>query len=78
MEVSVHEAKTQLSRLLDLVEDGEEIIIRRHGRPVARLGRVAPATKPPFGAMKGEFTLPEGWDRPLSNDESDAFWEGRW
>ena len=36
-EVSVHEAKTHLSRLLDRVQAGEEIVITRHGRPVARL-----------------------------------------
>jgi hemolysin-activating ACP:hemolysin acyltransferase len=35
MNVSVHGAKTQLSKLLDLVEDGESIVIERHGRPVA-------------------------------------------
>ncbi|PYR14685.1 MAG: hypothetical protein DMF94_33960 [Acidobacteria bacterium] len=40
MNVSVHGAKTQLSKLLDLVEDGEEVAIERHGRPVARLVRV--------------------------------------
>ena len=42
-EVGVLEAKTQLSALLDIVEsDGEEIVITRHGRPVARLTRAAP------------------------------------
>jgi prevent-host-death family protein len=40
MRVSVHEAKTQLSRLLDLVQDGEEVVILRHGKPVARLTTV--------------------------------------
>jgi len=33
--------------------------------------------RPPFGAMQGEFELPEGWDRPLSNEEADTFWEGK-
>jgi prevent-host-death family protein len=37
MNVSVHGAKTQLSKLLDLVEDGESVVIERHGRPVAQL-----------------------------------------
>lgn len=77
IEVSVHEAKTQLSRLLDLVQDGEEVVIRRHGKPVARLAAVRPGDESPFGAMKGEFDLPEGWDRPLSSEEADAFWEGK-
>ncbi|HSC26154.1 MAG TPA: type II toxin-antitoxin system prevent-host-death family antitoxin [Vicinamibacterales bacterium] len=37
MNVSVHGAKTQLSKLLDMVEDGEPVVIERHGRPVAEL-----------------------------------------
>ena len=37
MTVSVHEAKTQLSKLLDLVDEGEEVVILRRGQPVARL-----------------------------------------
>jgi prevent-host-death family protein len=79
IEVSVHEAKTQLSHLLDLIEDGEEVVIRRHGKPVARLVAAAvAAAESPFGAMAGEFSLPEGWDRPLSPEESEAFWEGKW
>ncbi|HBY63299.1 MAG TPA: hypothetical protein DEH78_26045, partial [Solibacterales bacterium] len=37
MQVNVHEAKTQLSRLLELVEEGETVVIARHGQPVAEL-----------------------------------------
>ncbi len=77
-EVSVHQAKTQLSALLDLVEDGEEIVIQRHGKPVARLVGVAKSQKSPLGAMQGEFVLPEGWDKPLSDEQADAFWAGKW
>ena len=40
--VNVHEAKTQLSRLLGLVEAGEEVVIARYGKPVAKLVSVAP------------------------------------
>jgi prevent-host-death family protein len=77
IEVSVQEAKTQLSHLLDLVEGGEEVLIHRHGKPVARLAAAAGVTQSPFGAMRGEFELPEGWDRPLTADEADAFWAGK-
>jgi prevent-host-death family protein len=77
IEVSVHEAKTQLSHLLDLVQDGEEVLIHRHGKPVARLAAATAATRSPFGAMRGEFELPEGWDRPFTADEADAFWAGK-
>lgn len=43
IKVNVQEAKTQLSRLLGLVEAGEEVMIARDGEPVARLVRVKPA-----------------------------------
>lgn len=77
MKVSVHYAKTQLSRLLDLLEQGEEVVIERHGRPVARLVRVNASAKPRLGSMKGEISWQEGWERPLSDQEAEAFWEGR-
>lgn len=72
MGVSVYEAKIQLSRLLDLVLAGEEIVIRRHGKPVARLSPVRGESSGAFGAMKG--SLPEGWDRPLSDQERICSW----
>jgi prevent-host-death family protein len=78
MTVSVHQAKTQFSKLLDLLEQGEEVLIERHGRPVARLVRANCAAKPQLGAMRGEIFWQEGWDRPLTSKEAEAFWEGRW
>jgi prevent-host-death family protein len=78
MIVSVHQAKTQLSKLLDLLEEGEEVVIERHGRPVARLVRANAAAKPRLGAMRGEISWKEGWERALIPEEADAFWEGRW
>jgi prevent-host-death family protein len=73
MTVSVHEAKTQLSKLLDLLEQGEEVLIERHGRPVARLVRANASAKSQLGAMKGEFSWQEGWERALTNEEAEAF-----
>lgn len=78
MTVSVHEAKTQLSKLIDLVEQGEEVLIERHGRPVAKLVRANAFKKPQLGAMRGEISWKGGWDKPLTDEEADAFWEGRW
>ena len=77
IEVSLREAKAQLSYLLNLVQDGEDVVIRRHGKAVARLSAIAPEVRSPFGAMRGEFELPEGWDRPLCAEDADAFWDGR-
>ena len=78
MEVSVHEAKTQLSKLLDLVQDGQEVIIHRHGKRIARIISTPSSPQSPFGAMRGEFEMAEGWDRPLTDDEAEAFWAGKW
>lgn len=62
--VGMHEAKTQLSRLVDLVEQGEEVVIQRSGRPVAQLIPV-PSRRPvaeAFGALRGEIDLAEDFD----------------
>jgi prevent-host-death family protein len=77
MNVSVHGAKTHLSKLLDLVEDGEAVVIERHGRPVAQLVPVRSRRASALGAMRGQFTMAEGWERPLSDDDAEAFWGGR-
>jgi len=77
MNVSVHDAKTQLSKLLDLVEDGEEVVIKRHGRAVAQLVPVRKRRPSPLGAMRGEVAMTEGWERALTDEEAEAFWAGR-
>jgi prevent-host-death family protein len=74
MNVSVHTAKTQLSKLLDLVEDGEEIVIQRHGKAVAQLVPFRRRRLSALGAMRGEFEMTEGWERALTDEEADAFW----
>ena len=73
MKVSVFGARTQLSKLLALVEDGEEVVIERHGRPVARLVRVRKRRSSALGAMRGQFSMTEGWERPLTDEEAEAF-----
>ena len=76
--VNVHEAKTQLSRLLAQVEAGDEVTIARNGTPVARLVACKPRGKRQFGAMKGK----QGWKElsdlimePLPEEEL-RLWEG--
>jgi prevent-host-death family protein len=62
--VGMHEAKSQLSRLVDLAEGGEEVIIQRSGRPVARLVAL-PRRRPladAFGALRGQVELAEDFD----------------
>jgi len=62
--VNIHEAKTQFSRFIDQAEAGEEIIIARAGKPVARLMPLqTPADLPrQLGLGKGRFTMPDGFD----------------
>lgn len=79
MQVNVHEAKSQLSRLLELVEEGETVIIARHGEPVAEL---VPARRPagfPFGIAREEPLVAAGdeWWQPLSDHEAEDWIEGR-
>ena len=77
MTYSVHEAKTHLSGLLDLVEGGEEVIIVRHGEPVAQLVPARTKDKVVLGGMRGEIRWKEGWEKPLTDEEADEFLEGR-
>lgn len=69
MDVSVAEAKNQLSRLVRAVESGESVVITRNGRPVAQLVP-APATrrKVQLGRMRGKIRLLPGWDDPIDLD----------
>ena len=71
-EVGVHEAKTHLSRLLERVERGEEVVISRRGVPVARLVPVRTEARR-FGSDRGRFVVPEDFDAPLPEDVLDAF-----
>ena len=77
VDVNVHAAKTQLSKLLDLVEDGEKVVIRRHGKAVAQLVPVHQSQRSPLGAMRGEFEMTDGWEKPLTDEEAETFWSGR-
>jgi len=74
---NVYEAKTHLSRLLERAEAGEEIIITRHGRPVARLGPVRVRQRPRrLGLLGGRIRMAKDFDEPLPDDVLAAF-EGR-
>ena len=77
MTYSVHEAKTQFSKLLDLVEAGEEVVIIRHGEPVARLVAAPKKKKRRLGTMIGEISWKEGWDKPMTDQELDDFLLGK-
>ncbi len=70
--VNVHQAKTQLSRLLAQVEAGEEVIIARRGEPVARLVRYKGKRQP--DVLKGQIVIPDSFFDPFPEDEL-KLWE---
>ncbi len=73
MEVfNVHDAKTHLSRLLDRVARGEEIVIARSGKPVARLVRLKAEPRKP-GRLKGRIRVAADFEEPLPPEVLAAF-----
>ncbi len=74
--VTVHAAKTQLSKLIRQVEAGEEVVIARGGKPVVRLVALAaekPRRQP--GVLKGKIHVTDAFFEPLPEDEM-RYWEG--
>ncbi len=67
-EVNIHEAKTQLSKLLRRVSAGEEIVIARSGKPIAKLVPLDAPPKRKFGVDRGVFEVPDDFDAPLPSD----------
>ena len=75
--VNIHAAKTQLSRLLDAAAAGEEVIIAKAGKPVAKLVPIDAAAPPRrLGILDGKIHVPDDFDNPLP-DEIIAEFEGR-
>lgn len=76
MIVKVHQAKTQLSKLIAAALAGEEVVIARGSEPVVKLIPVAPSPgKRQFGRYKGLFELTDAFFEPLPEEEL-ALWEG--
>ena len=74
VQVNVHEAKTHLSRLLEQVEAGGEVILARAGKPVAKLSPIRAKTRRrKLGALDGQFTIPDDFNAPLPDDVLSAF-----
>ena len=75
MEVNIHEARTHLSRLLAKGAMGEEVIIAKAGKPLAKLVPIS-SERPRFklGSAKGEFVVPDDFNDPLPKEIEDLFW----
>jgi prevent-host-death family protein len=75
--VNIHAAKTHLSRLVEDAAAGEEIVIAKAGRPVARLCPLArPRGKRTLGGLEGRLRIPEDFDAPLPDEILDLFEKG--
>ena len=75
--VNIYEAKTQLSKLVDTAAQGEDVIIARNRKPVARLMALKPEKRPlRMGLMRGEIWIADDFDAPLPEDILSGF-EGR-
>jgi prevent-host-death family protein len=75
--INIHEAKTHLSRIVDDVAAGAEVVIAKAGKPMARLVPLGSAPRPKkLGALKGRIAVPDDFNDPLSPEELARF-EGR-
>jgi prevent-host-death family protein len=76
--VNIHDAKTRLSQLIERVEAGEEIVIARAGRPVARLSPLRAHLGPRrLGRLDGQMRIPDDFNAPLPDRVLRRFQRGR-
>ena len=78
MVVNIHEAKTHFSKLVERVRAGEEIVIAKAGKPVARLVPIEdkPPTRRIFGRLEGhDHRLADDWDSPEVNKEIERLFD---
>ena len=77
VEVNIHEAKTHLSRLVARAAAGEEIVIAKAGKPMARLVAYREKTEPrQAGSLKGQIWMSDDWDSDAVNEEIAKLFEG--
>ncbi len=69
--VNMHRAKSELSDLVARAERGEEVIIMRAGKPVARLVPIRAERQP--GLARGQFRIEDDYDAPLPDEVLDSF-----
>jgi prevent-host-death family protein len=74
--VNIYEAKTRLSQLVDRAASGEDVIISRGGKPVARITQLTPKRAVKFGVLKGKVKVAKDFDAPLAENIVAEF-EGR-
>jgi len=79
-QVNIHHAKTHLSRLVEQAANGEEIIISKAGKPMARLVALQQPKKAKrrgFGALKKKMKVLPGWDDPMTKAELAEWYDSK-
>ena len=74
--INIHAAKTQLSRLVEQAAAGEEIVIAKAGKPMARLVPLEPKPKVRLGLLEGELQIPDDFDEMGAEEIRKLFEEG--
>lgn len=74
--VNIHEAKTNLSRLVEAAIHGEPFVIARAGKPVVKVTQVEQAAPRRVGFLDGAYAIPEDFDR-MEEDRIRAMFEGQ-
>ena len=72
MDISIAEAKERLPELIQAVEEGEQVVITRDGKPVAQIAPPPPAPAKRtvrYGTMRGRIHMKPGWDDPITIDQ---------
>ena len=73
--INISQAKTHLSRLVEEAANGEEIVIAKHNRPVARLVALEASARPRKpGGWEGKVWMADDFDAPLPKEFEDAFY----
>lgn len=75
--INIHQAKTQLSKLVEEAAKGEEIIIAKAGKPIAKLVALEKKNQHPRkpGALKGQIQISDDFDAPMGEEELAAWHE---
>lgn len=74
MQIAIAEAKSHFAELIRKAENGEDIVLTRYGKAVARIVSVAPAKKPGLiGVLRGQIVVPDDFNDPLPEDMLAAF-----
>jgi len=76
LQVNIHEAKTNLSMLVDKVKSGESFVIAKSGKPLAKVIPYNPINKSRGGFLRGDFTIPDDFDTMFTDEIENLFGNG--